>query len=213
LILDGLDYTQDPDIEASLLPWKAELEWILNLDSRNSELPVMKWLKSAARDKARKLQYRTPYWSRNVSNEDFARISRWCQIQFDGFFEWRVSLIEACFAHAKTLLIAYRYQGEFKQLSNYPASGTAEAIHAFLLEQAFERLQSEDIGHDRDHPIIDVEKGVIQSLEENMFEQSTAAGRAGNKQWGKTEGNQDNWDPYLHVPMSFDKRKPRVSDL
>ncbi|KZP27480.1 hypothetical protein FIBSPDRAFT_730615 [Athelia psychrophila] len=48
---------------------------------------------------------------------------------------------------------------------------------------------------------VDVDGECLADLEHLLFENSAAAGLAGNQQWGLDAGpHQHNWDPYVHFP-------------
>lgn len=48
---------------------------------------------------------------------------------------------------------------------------------------------------------VDVDKEALYNLEELMFENSMAAGMAGNEQWGLNVGDhQEGWNPYMGLP-------------
>lgn len=50
-------------------------------------------------------------------------------------------------------------------------------------------------------PPVDVDSECLADLEHMLFENSLAAGPAGNRQWGLDAGpHQYSWDPYVHFP-------------
>jgi hypothetical protein len=51
---------------------------------------------------------------------------------------------------------------------------------------------------------IDVDREALMQLERRMFENTQAAGPAGNHQWGIDVGpHQDRWDPYADTPQEW----------
>jgi hypothetical protein len=60
---------------------------------------------------------------------------------------------------------------------------------------------------------IDVELEILKLLEEQMFEVSKAAGRAGYWQWGRDAGDhQEDWDPYEHLPADWHHNDAEYDD-
>lgn len=52
--------------------------------------------------------------------------------------------------------------------------------------------------------ILDIDLQCLASFEERLFEDSFAAGRAGNQQWGLDVGPHPNgWNPYANIPIHW----------
>ena len=55
---------------------------------------------------------------------------------------------------------------------------------------------------------VDVDKECLESLEEEMFENTDRTGVSGNGQWGLDVGHhQGGWNPYIDAPKLWDGKK------
>jgi len=55
---------------------------------------------------------------------------------------------------------------------------------------------------------VDVDKECLESLEEEMFENTDRTGVSGNEQWGLDVGHhQGGWNPYIDAPKLWDGKK------
>ncbi|EPQ59388.1 hypothetical protein GLOTRDRAFT_70775 [Gloeophyllum trabeum ATCC 11539] len=121
----------------------------------------------------------------------------------------------AAYAHAVTLLLANRHKEQILQESKYPHNGTRAEQDAFILEKAYEH-QKGSVGDEYLSADTDVDQECLLSFEERLFENSAAAGVAGNHQWGLDAGpHQDNWNPYQYIPSwwNYEDRDERESEL
>ncbi|KAJ3765610.1 hypothetical protein FB446DRAFT_830354 [Lentinula raphanica] len=91
------------------------------------------------------------------------------------------------YAHAKTLFLDYRLQGNAIPVGN--------ELRSERMQNAWNQQKSLSIPHSSDH--IDVDMECLRTLETEMFMRSEEAGIAGWCQWGLDVGyHQENWNPY-----------------
>jgi hypothetical protein len=139
----------------------------------------------------------------DVGFEDQARVANWIHKQIPGagsnFCSWMGKVL---FAHAITLLIAFRRRSVVESFPAFPCDGSARERETFLVDEAWKHQISASRPKTQEDPNL----ACIVHLEEAMFEQSAAAGIAGLCQWGLDAGDhQERWDPYANLPMRLKK--------
>ncbi|KAJ6514135.1 hypothetical protein DFH09DRAFT_1099690 [Mycena vulgaris] len=102
-------------------------------------------------------------------------------------------------AHAYTILIAHRNQDKILQeIQSSPEFATTDR-QATIFKIAWEYQKTQPAPR-----FTDVDRECLGFFEERLFENSFAAGRAGNQQWGLDAGHhQDDWSPYQNIPSHW----------
>ncbi|THU75736.1 hypothetical protein K435DRAFT_846836, partial [Dendrothele bispora CBS 962.96] len=136
------------------------------------------------------------YFCGGLTLDDQARILNWIYTKFPNFNPVH---LEVAVAHARTLLVAYRYRDEFLGSQSQTDQETLSDQH-YVLQRAWQRLV-EFTGKTVDGKLkptaADVDYEAINILEEIMFDRTHEAGIAGNCQWGLDVAPlEDNWFPY-----------------
>lgn len=132
-----------------------------------------------------------------LSVEDISRINNWIYRKLPSadrnIQTWMGGVVVA---HAATLLIASRHRVCIEAETGFPQDSTAPDKEKYLVLRAWE-IQNSSIAR----PMVDVDRECISILEERMFEESAAAGKAGMWQWGLDAGDhQERWNPYAGLP-------------
>lgn len=128
--------------------------------------------------------------------------------------------LDLCFAHARTLLVAYQFRSQFlEKLDPSSVDHGAEKIETFILQEAWKRL-NEYTGLSLDGSTkiepADVGMEAMELFDWAMFSRSKKAGVAGNMQWGLDVGmHEDNWNPYYPGGPEIDEeiRKGKQTEL
>ncbi|KAJ6601491.1 hypothetical protein B0H10DRAFT_1824052 [Mycena sp. CBHHK59/15] len=147
---------------------------------------------------------------------DCARVSNWFYSVIPGAKSHVVLWLgRVPLAHAYTLVIAARNRKEIiRRLKDgrmkEGKSGQARHIEADILEAAWEYQMTRPLSVLR---AVDVDRECLGAFEERLFEDSAAAGRAGNRQWGLDAGeHQDDWNPYCDLPAHWNHGDRHESD-
>lgn len=119
------------------------------------------------------------------------------------------------YAHAVTLILASRHRERFLREPEFPRNASAADQQTFILQAAY-RHQKEHVSEEYLLHGVDVDRECLFLFEERLFENSAAAGSAGNHQWGLDAGpHQDNWNPYTYTPpwWNHEDREERDSEI
>ncbi|KAF9236619.1 hypothetical protein BU15DRAFT_63878 [Melanogaster broomeanus] len=106
-------------------------------------------------------------------------------------------------AHALTLVIAQRQLSPMLHLQEgEELTTTLQAAWEYLINQTGKAREA-----------IDVNRECLLAFEERLFEDSLAAGIAGNQQWGLDAGeHQDHWHPYWGMPSQWNVEDREYSE-
>ncbi|KAF8891098.1 hypothetical protein CPB84DRAFT_1939271 [Gymnopilus junonius] len=190
------------DVDTALSPFKDTLK--LLLEQRVDELgdkviPAKNWLERNV--KSPLFSTLMPYVG-SLSIIERAQISNWFDIHI-GKRSKKARLAWLGYlplAHAHTLYISQRLQ----------RSPETALSHTSLLHHAWDILYT---GISERIIDVDVAKECLYILEEEMFEVSTRAGKAGFFQWGLDAGHhQDGWDVYANLPPQFNRANYKGND-
>jgi hypothetical protein len=186
----AIPYTNE--IDDILSPFKDVLRNLLTCkpkDLKDETIPAKSWIESTKKPLLTTL---VPYVG-SLSLEERAQIANWFDINITHKDKkFRLSWLGYLpLSHAYTLYIADRLKSNPKM---------AQLGWKDLLLQAWD---VQFTGTPERLADIDVEKECLEQLEEEMFEVSFRAGKAGNYQWGLDSGHQDNWNPYANLPAEW----------
>lgn len=186
----AIPYTNE--IDDILSPFKDVLRNLLTCkpkDLKNETIPAKSWIESTKKPLLTTL---VPYVG-SLSLEERAQIANWFDINITHKDKkFRLSWLGYLpLSHAYTLYIADRLKSNPKM---------AQLGWKDLLLQAWD---VQFTGTPERLADIDVEKECLEQLEEEMFEVSFRAGKAGNYQWGLDSGHHDNWNPYANLPAEW----------
>lgn len=138
----------------------------------------------------------------DLTIEDRAMLFNWihCKVPQASaqFHKWIGGVLPA---HAATLLIASRIPVTSALMADedYPeiARNSDTSHETFTLQCAWLCQRTLSLSKSR----VDIDRECISRLEERMFEQSAAAGKAGMEQWGLDAGDHyRRWNPYANLP-------------
>jgi len=195
ILADPTSIAYQDEVNQALEPAKKLLvQLLLDSESMNPSLldtpiPALKHLHAIEKN-AR--QEQLPYIG-NLTVNERAQIANWFEVHVSRDPSLRHHWVGYLpLAHAITIFIAHRLH------QNPPRDLEEEVLDGDLLPRAWE-IQVQNMGSLNDD--VDVDKQCLERLEEEMFENSSRAGMAGNHQWGLDAGDhQEGWNPYLGTP-------------
>ncbi|KAG2335356.1 hypothetical protein BDR05DRAFT_1036091, partial [Suillus weaverae] len=172
-------------------------------------VPVLGYLADLSEKTGRK--HTTVPYCGDLSLTDCAQIANWIYHHIRGASNQIINWLNcATYAHACTIVVAKHKKNQLQELvqnilterhSSAPdvnSVPTPEEQANAMLQAAWLDLQ---LSYDQSAMDIDVDLECVGILEQRMFEESLAAGAAGNEQWGKDAGtHQDRWNPYEGLP-------------
>ncbi|KAF8075742.1 hypothetical protein FPV67DRAFT_1648897 [Lyophyllum atratum] len=185
----SIPYTKE--VDAVLSPSTEVLKALLEApDGSPAKIPARDWLKHTKQNPKTSI---VPHVA-GLSVLERARAANWFEKHISLHKKRRIEWVGRLpIAHAYTVFIASQLKLDPKY------RGLDEDS---LLEQAWKmQLTGASLSVWTD---VDVDKGCLYRLEEEMFERSARAGKAGNYQWGLDAGDhQDCWDPYAGLPEQW----------
>ncbi|KAF9548012.1 hypothetical protein CPC08DRAFT_591108, partial [Agrocybe pediades] len=197
----SIDYTKvvDDALKDSIYLLKQLLHNPEDVDSQL--VPSKKWIESQRKSIRTTI---VPYVG-SLTLLERAQIANWFEIFVSEDPKIRHQWLALLpIAHAHTLFIAHRLQSNREDIMPDTPALTPELLKQAWMVQ-FEGTPSVLMD-------VDVERDCLKVLEEEMFEYSLRAGRAGNCQWGlDAGGHEDAWNPYIGLPEEWNY-KDRVAD-
>jgi len=194
ILADPTSVAYQDEVNEALQPAKKLLaQLLLNSESMDPSLldtpiPAMEHLRTIQKNARRE---QLPYIG-NLTVNERAQVANWFEVHVSRDPRLQHHWVGYLpLAHAITIFIAHR-------LSHNPPEDLEEKSDGDFLTRAWE-IQVENMGSLGDD--VDVDKQCLEQLEEEMFENSSRAGIAGNHQWGLDAGDhQEGWNPYLGTP-------------
>jgi hypothetical protein len=215
----GRPYTSE--VHDALSPHLDLLEALVNKDPDTLDIddyPVMRWQASVSNGSR---VFRggdintTPWYYFTLSPTDRAMTHNWIINHVDGAkgiheqARWRRD--RHLQSHVGTLLILARNRERYLASPDCPQRTESNGleIQRFLLTQAWETQMTVI---DKPSEPDDVDADALVALEDCMFDDSQAAGEAGNEQWGLDAGDhQSCWNPYRGA-SGYGDHSPRRKD-
>jgi len=189
-------------MHTALVPSIKILQALLTNPKKVDNIPAKTWLESQGKNITTTI---VPFTG-NMSVIERAQLGSWFEdhVALKDKNLRRYWLSPLPFAHTCTLwLVALLHQNK-GELQKFDICDDNQVI------QAAWRLQTTH--SPKDH--VDVDKECLERLEEEMFERSALAGKAGNFQWGLDAGeHQEGWNPYLGTEQwSYDDQDSSSDD-
>jgi len=177
-------------MHAALAPSIEILLALMTSPEEVDNIPAKLWLESQGKNITTSI---VPFTG-NLSVIERAKLGNWFEVHVarndKSLRQYWHGLLP--FAHTCTLwLVALMRQnkGELQKLDTSDAQEVLEAAWQLQTTHSPEQMWKNRI---------DVDKECLERLEEEMFERSALAGKAGNFQWGLDAGDhQEAWNPYL----------------
>ncbi|KAJ7441165.1 hypothetical protein B0H11DRAFT_1671089, partial [Mycena galericulata] len=202
-----LEFRQAPytnEIDKALRPYLGDLEKLLaNSDGDYPSVPASVFSRAQKNAKGKCFetlrQGGVPYTG-ELSSSDCARVANWFYNCVPGSQNSVVNwLMRVPGAHACTILIAYRnleeMMAEIQINPRYDNMDQQTAIFKIAWQRQTSRSRFQ---------FVDVDHECLNIFEERLFEDSCAAGCAGNRQWGLDVGpHQNGWNPYANIPAHW----------
>ncbi|KAJ7504614.1 hypothetical protein B0H11DRAFT_1709555 [Mycena galericulata] len=202
-----LEFRQAPytnEIDKALRPYLGDLEKLLaNSDGDSPSVPASVFSRAQKNAKGKCFetlrQGGVPYTG-ELSSSDCARVANWFYNCVPGSQNSVVNwLMRVPGAHACTILIAYRnleeIMAEIQINPRYDNMDQQTAIFKIAWQRQTSRSRFQ---------FVDVDHECLNIFEERLFEDSCAAGCAGNRQWGLDVGpHQNGWNPYANIPAHW----------
>jgi hypothetical protein len=146
----------------------------------------------------------------DISDLEQAQIANWIYHNVPGAKKSPMDWIgRVAMAHALTIVIASHHKTVLMKHSSLD-SLPQEQQEETLLSLAWQDIQTNG-SHARS---VNVEQECLRLLEERMFEESAAAGKAGAQQWGLDSAgpHQSKWSPYENGASSWSEEYVAYSD-